>query len=1258
MGLLDLYQGAKRKISDYFQPTQNVRLRDVAREIVSPNTYKTVGKMAVDNLPRAMGGGLTEKLQNTDYFRPTDNVRFRDFAREVPAAMGEAVRAIPQNATRFAISAVEAPKSIRTQQATGKFYNTPFGRLNSFQSEAQNRVNRGDPLWKAIGNPALDTVLGAADIGPVANAAARSLSTAKRFVPNEVKSVAKDMLGKVTKQGIQYRPPTTESLPGRWVRQNVTKLTTVDGNIPIPKPPTGQRYIGGPFKTGVDPVTQSQTYGIHTERYLPGETVVRDNGMTPNSELMRGLTRPGMSIEDVSRKGLTVGSRVRSADRGNVGTISHIDDKGNALVVFRNKQNKTTASVRIPSEKLTSIGGKNVSQGNPSQFSSRVAAENGKAPVVGYRPVTDEGTLQKSTANAEMGFNFALKQARKGGAEGNATAMTLIDDAIKNEQWDTVDMLVKEFSPKFSKQGQEIQILSRWGRLTPSGAINYAQHIIDKVKQETGADLQLSNEVKKEIADLANQAMAAQEGTRERALAAAILMRKIAEQIPTSLGRKVSTVQTMMQLLNPKTAIRNVIGNAGFALGEAVSDAVATPIDIATSLVTGKRTKTLPSVGTLAKGFVKGGKEGFQEAKLGVDTKNLPSQFDMPNTPAFTGKFGSGLERLMSMELKAPDRAFYQSAYDDSLRQQMKLANVTQPTQEMMDIAHADGLYRTFQDESNAAKLFSYIKKGLNLGKDFGFGDIVLKYPKTPGNLLARAIDYSPAGYAKGIFELLRPAFGGQFNQKAFVEALSRGTVGSAGLVGMGAILGKLGLITGKPADDKDINNLQRSQGGGSYRFNLTGLKRYVLSGFDPQEAKQQEGDAMMTYDWLQPFAVPLSMGANAVQKKKQSYSSVASESIAAGVDTLANQPLVQGMKRMFGYGDVTGGVVETAKSAPSSFIPTFLSQIRQYSDNAKRQLSGGGFGSELYASIANKVPGLESTLPQAYDTQGRPMEMYQNGGNTLFNVFFNPAFLSQIETTPGGKEVMDIYNRSGETQQAPRTAPAKLKINGVDMELTADQISQYQKYIGERTGKAFDQLATDARFQQLPDEEKAKYMANVMTDIATAAKGELFGNKTQDWRENKAAQYTSGDGDYNFQFNNTKRNEAVKNAKSNMASYKKLGDVESWKKEAEKLYQEYTKAYFSGELTDTEKLKVEADMKVLEGQFAKYKGYNGFTKPKKGKKGKKAPLNPVDSPSVIVKMLESKFSPKKPTIAKAFTPVRTGNRVTKVTRRLGRRII
>lgn len=742
--------------------------------------------------------------------------------------------------------------------------------------------------------------------------------------------------------------------------------------------------------------------------------------------------------------------------------------------------------------------------GTPEQLSAQVA--NAKENY--YAPTTNKETVEYVTKKIlSKGDAFALKTARsENNPNANATAMLLIDKYLKGGKIEEANQLIKDVSPRFTKQGQGIQILSLYGRLTPTGAMKYAQHVIDEANQTRGsrAKLELSSEQGKQIVAAAEKIQALPEGSRQRIVAIAQMMDKIASTVPPSWGQRISTIQTMAQLLNPKTAIRNTLGNSIFAGFDNLSDVVGTGVDKFISIGTGQRTKVLPSITAQLKGVLKGGAEGLEDARLGIDTSGgVASQFDLPNR-TFRGKYNplTYFEKAMNVELRATDRAAYTGAYEGSLNNQMRAAKVTTPTPKMIEVAKADGLYRTFQDNSKLAEMFTNTKKILNKvgtpdGK-FGLGDLILKYPKTPANLLSRGLDYSPVGFVKALYQATRPYLGGaDFDQKQFVETFSRGLVGT-GLLSSGYVLAANGVITSAPSEDKDIRSLEQTMGGGGFRINVDALKRWVSDGV-PQSNKV--GDTTVTYDWAQPVALGLAMGANMhMNPKGQDKFTSMIEQLDAGTSALTQQSVVKGVSQFMGDVDDYGAArafVNAGLSIPASFVPSLLNQAVQLEDNTLRETYDPSIVKTATNRAIARIPKLQGILPDAIDTLGGTKERYQDGSNTVFNVLFNPSFVGKIKDNPGAAEVLDLYKRSGEVKQAPRNVDKKVKIDGKDVALTGDQYTYYQQYVGGLADVGINKLIKTEEYKAMDDDKKATKISDLLTEINKKAKTLLFSGKS-----------------------------------------------------------------------------------------------------------------------------------------------------------------
>jgi len=745
-----------------------------------------------------------------------------------------------------------------------------------------------------------------------------------------------------------------------------------------------------------------------------------------------------------------------------------------------------------------------------------------KALSSNYNPLNNDDLFARARNIVETDINKATRIAKdpvtKATAESNAISQLLIQKAQQAGNWEEAIDLVEITAKKGTEAGQAIQALSAFNRLTPEGVLRFTQRTFSNAnklsrtkKLAKKLNLKLTDDLAKELTKKAREIEDMPDG-EDKIVATAELMTKINEQIPVSIGQKIATVQTLAQLLNPKTLIRNIGGNTGFSVLENISDVVGAAFDSPLSIITGKRAKTLPSMTAQAKGFKEGLRQGIRDALHGIDTAGVPTRFDLPKTPVFKGKVGRAAEKTLNFALRVPDRAAYKAAYDGSLFNQMKAAAKSKkgifqgdPTDAMKEIAHHDALYRTFQDDNMISRAFIGIKKALNLGQDFGMGDIVLKYPRTPANLLARGIDYSPAGFINTMLEASSPLFGKTFDQKAFVESFSRVLTGTGSLVGMGALMHRMGIITGKREKDIDISQVQRISGLGQYKLNASAMKRLVASGFDVDSAKPQKGDTLYTYDWFQPAAIGISIGANIdenhqamrdTEEKIVGPAMAMIEGVAEGFNTLGEQPLVQNITRLLKYGEVSEAVKGTVKQIPRSFIPTLLSQINQYVDNKARNVYDPNLVKEAYNGALQRIPGAAQTLPPQVGVFGNDLEMYQNGKNNLFNVFLNPSFRSEYNPTPESKLVLDLYELTGETKQAPRKVSKTTTVNGKKIKLGPKTITQMQRFIGTQSRWYFNMLANSPDFQKLTDEEKINHMSGALTNIGKAMKIVILGDQ------------------------------------------------------------------------------------------------------------------------------------------------------------------
>jgi hypothetical protein len=511
----------------------------------------------------------------------------------------------------------------------------------------------------------------------------------------------------------------------------------------------------------------------------------------------------------------------------------------------------------------------------------------------------------------------------------------------------------------------------------------------------------------------------------------------------TDFWRKMDLTESISLMSNPKTIIRNIVGNTGFAVLDTGKDATAAGIDMLISKITGKREIPMPEIKAMGKGFKRGGQESYYDITHGIDTSTLDTAYSVPRADPYTSKAMQTVFKGFRLAMQMPDRAFQSAAFDSHLLGLMKLKGITDPgkvTQDMIEAAQYAASYKTFTDENYMNKILGTMRWLLNAGQGWGIGSVVLKFTHVPASILMRTIDYSPVSLVKALYYLGKPmydakvnktSFGDEFKQGKFAVSLANGTYGSAITIGLGALLAGLGLLTGKSDDDQDKRALNNAMGiGRGYMMNWSGLWR-LLTSMDVDQAQPQAGDLWSTYSWFSPMNIGIGMGANIVQDVKNAEDenmdlgeyirSTGWTSVTSSVESITEMSVLSGINRYMtnvAYGDdwITA-LLRVGASVPSNFVPQAVKGVRELFDNTMRDTYDTDIADYVVKLMKNKVPGMSKWLaPAEPDALGNLREVYQNNGNNVWNVFFNPAIVSRYQ--PNADAVM-VLNTIMDAEEA-----------------------------------------------------------------------------------------------------------------------------------------------------------------------------------------------------------------------------------------------
>lgn len=749
-----------------------------------------------------------------------------------------------------------------------------------------------------------------------------------------------------------------------------------------------------------------------------------------------------------------------------------------------------------------------------------------KTKIPTYNEITNQKTLDE--ANRLIG-NDIDKYAREfldnpelGNAIDTAKGISLIQKAIAKGDNILANDISVNLAEKLTTAGQTVQAASIFKRMTPEGMLNYANKQINKynsvnpTKKISGLTETETNKIVEnmKLINAANNGELKLLNVNLQLFAEtklAEIFKLIGNKIPADMGQKLKALQRINLLLNPKTMIRNLSGNTILATAGNVSDTIRAGLDKGISKITGKRTALMPNI----KEQFKGAKKGFQRVKSDwtndVNTAPTGTQYELGQgqnaASPFKNKPLKFLDKVTTTGLRLADDPFYQGLYDDALTQRMKLEGVKTPTPEMIKHAYQVARERTFQDTNNITKAFSRLQQGLNrlVGtKNFGLGNIVLPFVKTPANILARALEYSPVEIGKGITKALIDAGkGNAFNQYKFVDSLAKGLTGTS-IIGAGYALAEKGIITGNAPKDTDTRKYMETNGILPYSFKV--------------------GDGSYTYDWAQPSSIPLAVGADIYYnlKDKKNATDTLLAAGESGLQTLMSQSLVQGLTRFFGnnqYGSSMGdNLIKTGLGAAAQFVPlTSLSrQVAEITDKNKRNTydDNSVVNSNLINPVKNTIPGLRQTLPVKVNSYGE-----KTPASGIFNTALNPA-REGIGTKIDSKVSDELLRLSkvGENKQFPSLGKKSInyklssKSESQKLNLTPSQLSEYQQTLGKSNLQAIQSIMNSSEYKSANDKDKADMISSAMSKAKQAVEtGFLKGQGINEYKSSSSSGRTAG---------------------------------------------------------------------------------------------------------------------------------------------------
>lgn len=590
----------------------------------------------------------------------------------------------------------------------------------------------------------------------------------------------------------------------------------------------------------------------------------------------------------------------------------------------------------------------------------------------------------------------------------------------------------------------------------------------------------------------------------------------VSDKTPATLTDKIRSWQRINLLLNPKTNIRNVLGNTLFSTAELLGNTTVAPwIDRLLSLRTGQRTATLPQMNEYVRGMAQGARDTATAARTGTLSMLGNRYSDAPNsaTRPFKNKILSGLDNATTAALTFGDKIF-SGAREADIAAQLRKINPNLSDAEIAEIAHQLALEITFQDDSGMAKFLLKIRNAIsgegkrntsqqeeNTPQKIGnrtreaISYATLPFAKTPANILNQVMNYSPLGLANGITKAVRVATQGKnaspMLQRQAVDAISRGLVGS-GLMGIGTLLASLGLASGGSSEED---------------------KRYrEANGISDNSIKFSIGDKDYWIDFssLGPVPTAINTGAtiwNELQKITDGGTAfdIVKQLFTAPVNDITQDDLWSGIIDLVGYlgeGDTERALEEVLGDAVTQAVPlgSFLRMITGTIDPYTRETSGETEADWTLNRIVSQLPGASNTLPIKYDALGEPVKRYtaaDNLGERLLWSSIMPGNASLDRSdNPVIQETNKIYASTGDTSVLPQNAPYSIQYGGETHQVVGQNRSDYAKTAGQFASQSILDVLDSPTYINASDEEKADILSAIIGVGKEDARRDYFGTE------------------------------------------------------------------------------------------------------------------------------------------------------------------
>ena len=734
--------------------------------------------------------------------------------------------------------------------------------------------------------------------------------------------------------------------------------------------------------------------------------------------------------------------------------------------------------------------------------------------VMDWTKSVQEGEVSKS--NTALGWALYNQAANAGDLK---TAMSILTNMVGHQRNAAQAVQATRILKKMSPEAQLY------------GVQRSAQNLAEDLKKRYGKDapdIQVNEELARKYLEA--------ETDKDREEAMRNLYRDLGRQMPSRFIDKWNAWRYLAMLGNPRTHVRNVLGNAFFAPVVATKNMTATAIEAVVSRVSGgklERTKGAVGFGKQGRELLRAAWSDYESVADQVSSGGKYSDLDHSNQYIQEGRrifgraedaktgvgrlasntFGKGAEfarRKNSEWLEREDVWFSQPHYAYALAQYCKANGITAEQMRNgkgLDRARAYAIKEaqkaTYRDTNAFSQTISElgryrgnnkVKKGVGVALEG-----ILPFRKTPANILVRGLEYSPLGLANGIKQAVWDVKRGNKTAAEAIDSISAGLTGT-GLSTLGWFLAAQGLVRGFGGDDEEKNEFEELQGHQAYALELP------------------DGTSV-TLDWLAPEVLPFFVGVNLWEQAHSEGDGKLTLSDFLAATTNVTEPLLEmsclqslndvfdavGYAQSGGLNGLSSALVSAATSYLTQGFPTILGQAERTGED-KRMTTYTEKNAFLtpdmqytVGRISARMPGWDYQQIPYIDAWGRT-ESNGTAAERAGNNFLNPAYTSTVETSPMEDELLRLYEQTGEGSVLPSRAAKYFNVDGERKDLTAQEYVKYATAKGQTAYKVLTALSGSEAYRKMSDAEKVEAVGLVYDYANATAKTKVSGYKPEGW--------------------------------------------------------------------------------------------------------------------------------------------------------------